>query len=166
MQVKVEGIEELKRKVAKVTPPGNARIMRDFFDGATALVARRAQAAAPKGPLGKSGRLKKTHVAVDPAPVPGWGEVGVGEPFAIYVHEGTGPAAGRKAYFPNVNPGSELHDWAQAQGADPFLVGRAIQRKGTEPRPWLKEAAEASIPEINRLVDGTAKKIEEAFSNG
>lgn len=65
--------------------------------------------------------------------------------YALYVHEGTGPAVGNASYFP---PPQKLERWARLHGFPPgggFLVARAISERGTEARPFLLDALPAAL---------------------
>jgi HK97 gp10 family phage protein len=59
------------------------------------------------------------------------GRVGTNAPYGRYVEEGTRP------HFP---PVAALAGWARRHGAEPFVVARAISRRGTRARPYLKPA--------------------------
>lgn len=65
--------------------------------------------------------------------------------YAVYVHEGTGPAVGRPAFMP---PTSALRGWAQRHGIPEsalFALARSIGRRGLTPRKFLEgPALEAS----------------------
>ena len=63
---------------------------------------------------------------------------GAGMPYGLYLHEGTGPAVGRAAFFPPVAP---FREWAKRVLGDEslgFLVARAVGRKGLTPRKFLE----------------------------
>ena len=63
---------------------------------------------------------------------------GAASGYALYVHEGTGPAVGQPAYWP---PRAALEEWARAHGIPVFLVQRAIHRRGTRPAKYLERPA-------------------------
>lgn len=58
--------------------------------------------------------------------------VSVGTPlkYGVYVHQGTRP------HFPPVNA---LRGWANRHNINPYLVSRAIARRGTKARRFLKD---------------------------
>lgn len=82
-------------------------------------------------------------------------ELGYGGPatkYAVFVHEGTGPAVGHKAFMP---PSDALEAWAIRHGFPPgsgFIVARAIGQHGAPPLKYLEkpvlEAAEQVGPTL------------------
>jgi hypothetical protein len=68
---------------------------------------------------------------------------GAAKGYAVYVHEGTGPAVGKPAYMP---PSDALKPWVKKKMGVPesevdnvaFLVARKIGRTGTEPTKYLE----------------------------
>ncbi|TXH07873.1 MAG: hypothetical protein E6R04_11900 [Spirochaetes bacterium] len=72
------------------------------------------------------------------------GELKNTAPYAVFVHEGTRP------HFP---PLDDIKPWADRHGIPPFLVARAISKKGTKGKPFFKDAIEKSEAEINRIFD-------------
>ncbi len=65
------------------------------------------------------------------------GEVSVGVRYAIAVHEGTRP------HWPNWKDAG-FQNWAHRKGMNPYLVARAISRRGTKANPFLRKAVESS----------------------
>jgi hypothetical protein len=64
--------------------------------------------------------------------------------YAVYVHEGIGPAVGRPPFMPPVGP---FEDWAARHGMEGagFLIARAVGQRGIKPtkyleRPFLEHA--------------------------
>lgn len=85
--------------------------------------------------------------------------VGVGGLGAI-VHTGTNYAAavheGTKPHWTSVR---NLEDWAKKKGINPYVVQRAIARRGTKAQPFMKEAVEENGSALQRIAD---KKIQDA----
>lgn len=70
------------------------------------------------------------------------GEVGPNTGYSLYVERGTeGPRTGP--------PLSAIAPWAIAHGISPYLVQRAIARKGTKAQPFLLPALEESRGDID-----------------
>lgn len=94
---------------------------------------------------------------------PTWATVGSDDPVARFGEYGTGelsedPESSHRAYFPNV---LALTPWAEEKGISPFLVARAIFRKGgTEPRHFLRDAVEEANRQMPRLLSRFAGEIE------
>lgn len=123
-------LEQLRRRVSdKRTKVG--RVMAVAADPAEHytqyLGVRVASAAARKAPR-DTGRLSRSlsFTFTD-----GGGQVSAETPYARWVHEGT------RAHWP---PPAATAGWARRHGIPNFLVGRAIARRGTRARPFLREA--------------------------
>lgn len=69
------------------------------------------------------------------------GRVGTNVPYGRYVEEGTRP------HWP---PVAAVAGWARRHGIEPFLVARAISRRGTKARPYLKPALTKNLATIDR----------------
>lgn len=89
------------------------------------------------------------HVRAAPGGL-GWiiGCGGPAAPYALYVHEGVGPAVGRPAFMP---PPSSLEGWAARHGipTDPgtlFVLARAIGRRGIPARKFLETPFRERVP--------------------
>lgn len=85
---------------------------------------------------------------------------GAASDYAVYVHEGTGPAVGRPAFMP---PVSIIQEWAQRHGIDPslgFVIARAIGQRGLEPKKFLeKPLLEAATDMADRIAVELRGKI-------
>jgi hypothetical protein len=60
-----------------------------------------------------------------------------------------GGASRTQPHWPPWGPGSQLAAWADAKGIAPYLVARAISRKGTPLIPYLKDAISDSQPALD-----------------
>lgn len=88
---------------------------------------------------------------------------GAGAPYAVYIHEGTGPAVGRPQFMP---PPSAIEGWVRRNlrpASDDearrlaFIVARAISRRGLAPTKFLSaplnEAAAGMDVRLARRLD-------------
>lgn len=145
IRVRITGLDEAERKLG---PQLLAKPVRNFFERGTVTIQSGARERAPVD----RGRLRNSIMRdIDPGLIPRRAAVGTDVFYAPYVHEGTRP------HWP---PVSALRGWARRHGMNPYLVARAIARRGTKPRPFLREAFEAALPEIDRLIDVMAGEIE------
>ena len=80
------------------------------------------------------------------------GEVGPSKKYGIYVEFGRRPG--------KPPPVSAIAPWARRKGiAVPYLVARAIGRRGIPPRPFLRPAVESNRSKIEAIFDGVAKIV-------
>ncbi len=82
------------------------------------------------------------------------GEVGPSVKYGLYVERG------RRAGRPP--PAAALASWSRRHGVTPFLVARAIGRRGTRPRPFLLPAYEKHKGTITDLFAKIGLKVVEA----
>lgn len=98
------------------------------------------------GALRSSGhvQLPRRTASGDIEVVLGYG--GAASDYAVFVHEGTGPAVGRPRYWPPIEP---LKDWARKKLGDErlgYAVQRKIHAKGTEGKKFLEIPFNAALP--------------------
>jgi len=74
--------------------------------------------------------------------------------YAKYTITGRGPGK-----MPPFGDGSDLANWARRAGINPFLVARAIGRKGTKGIPYMEDAYQNIKNEINRDGDTAVEQI-------
>lgn len=60
-------------------------------------------------------------------------------------------------------PIAAISAWANAHGIPPFVLARSIGRKGIKGRFYMRRAAEAAGPFVQRQFDNAARKIEAAW---
>lgn len=63
---------------------------------------------------------------------------GAASQYAVYIHEGTGPAVGRPQFMP---PSSAFEEWGARHGFPPgsgFILARSVGRRGLKPRKFLE----------------------------
>lgn len=81
-------------------------------------------------------------------------EVRAHSDYAIYTISGRRPGK-----MPPFQEGSDLANWARRAGINPFLVARAIGRKGTKGIPYMEEAYTNIRREIERDGDDAVEKV-------
>lgn len=82
------------------------------------------------------------------------GEVSPTSKHAIFVHEGRKP--GR---MPPFQEGTALNSWARRRGINPFVVARAIGRKGTKKNQFMHKAFASIKPKAEREAQTTLGNI-------
>jgi hypothetical protein len=99
-------------------------------------------ASVPEAPVGVSGALRASHFVRPPKITPfgasvEFGYGGVAGGYALYVHEGVGPAVGQPPFFP---PSEAFEDWARLKGIDvpAFVIARSVGQKGIKPTKFLE----------------------------
>ncbi|KKK86974.1 hypothetical protein LCGC14_2757880 [marine sediment metagenome] len=75
-------------------------------------------------------------------------------PHSIYAHEGTKP------HWPPVDA---VRGWAERHGIEPFLVARAISKKGTKAVPFLKDAAEETFQRLQPSLLSFSRGVEKQW---
>jgi hypothetical protein len=95
------------------------------------------------GALRATGTVKHPRYgAADISVLMGFG--GPAAPYAVYIHEGTGPAVGRPPFHPPVEP---FKDWARRVLGDEsaaYAVAKSVGQKGLKPRKFLERPFRAS----------------------
>ena len=140
---KVEGLEELIRKVDAVTLLSGP--LRRFFERATLIVVRFTKLRAPY----RTGRLQGGITKrIDPRPLPLWGQVATG-----VTHKGVS--------YPTV---LEMGH-ATRKGADRSILFhyRATARKGQFTRGWWSGGLADSQREIGEAMDAMGREVEAAW---
>lgn len=138
--------------------PNAKRIVGDAvaagLDKASALLWREAILNTPKstGTLAKSimRDIEPTHAKIYPTLM-----------YGLYVHEGTKPHGIPKS---EIQPGGSLYRWAKKKGIDPYLVARAIARKGTKAQPWLAQTMDKSEKAVIDLFEDALNKAVNALT--
>lgn len=123
--------------------------LQDALNRASALVWQRSIERAPAS----TGTLKKS---IQRDLYPTYAQVYPTVQYGLYVHEGTRP------HWPPVaetKPGGSIYRWAQKKGIPPFLVARAIARRGTKGQPWLADIAKNDWKEVQEVFINTLDKI-------
>ena len=148
--ITVTGWDELIKKCNDPAVLGEP--MRDFFTKSTLEIQRDTQELTPVD----TGRLRASFTSmVDPSPMPLFGQMGTVVEYAPYVEFGTRP------HFP---PISALRAWGASHGINPYLVARAIARRGTRARLMLQTAINNNMSNLNTWLGEAARSIEDRWS--
>lgn len=100
-----------------------------------------------------TGNLRRTIThRVDSAPIPTFAIIGTNAPYAIYVHEGRRPG--------KMPPVQALLGWARRHGVNPYVLARAIGRRGIRGRPFLRNALQRMRGQIDGALRTAARQIE------
>lgn len=118
------------------------------------------------GPLKANGFVQPAVVTQAGVSVTlGYGGAAAG--YAVYVHEGTGPAVGRPAFMP---PVSVIRDWAKRHNIPEdaaFPIARAIGRRGLRPLKYLERPLnEARAGMETRLAAALAREVARLSGGG
>jgi hypothetical protein len=177
-QIEVKGLKELQGKLDDVEWAA-APIHRFFQRSGNAIQGN----AVPLVPTDR-GRLRdslnaNTAVKISGrVPTPDYVSVGTNVKYAKYVEFGRDPGkpappvAQIEAWLRRKNKvGKQARTMIDRNGNSvpvrslAFLIARSIGRKGIEARPFLRDGAEQSIPQIERYVSVLASELEEAARN-
>jgi hypothetical protein len=158
--IRITGLPELMAKLDR--PAWAERPVRDLHDTWRFFVERGAKGKAPvwRGQLRRSITSER-----DDARLPRWSRVGTNLPYAPAMEGGTGlladlPGGTGTRHWP---PTAGVAPWARAHGMAPFLVARAIGRRGgLRPRRFLRGAAEEAERRLPRWLGECALAIERA----
>jgi len=149
LSIKVSGDESLAARLDPAKALGGP--FRRMLDRSGITVVNRAK---PNTPVWQ-GRLRASIAhEIDPAPIPLWATVGTNVVYGPFVEEDTRP------HWP---PLAAIAPWAQAHGMDPFLVARAISRRGTKGRHMLANALRDSQDDIQRFADQAEREVKAAL---
>lgn len=84
---------------------------------------------------------------------------GAAKDYALYIHEGIGPAVGRPAFMPPVAP---FREWARRVLGDEslgFVIARSVGMKGLKPRKYLERP-------LRRKARGMGRRIARRIRKG
>jgi len=143
IQITINGDKDLAARLNSHLADGPKR---RFLTRSAFLIEGRAKVNASKNiDTGTGVNSIQTSVSADSA------TVGTNEEHMLYLHEGTRP------HFP---PIAAVTPWALRHGIDPFLVALGISRHGTKANPFLRDAFDQSVGDINGFVGDMAREIE------
>lgn len=148
--VQVRGTQRLMQELGRLNGQAYAVAGGALFQEAEAVMATsKERVPVDMGTLRASGHVQPPKVRGTTIEVVlGYG--GAASGYALFVHEGTGPAVGRPAFMPPVDV---IRAWAVRHGipADAaFVIARAIGRRGLRPTKFL----EAPLREAERGMAG------------
>lgn len=148
IKVQIKGMKELQEKLGRF---GDKTYLKDLKRGmviSTGLVKNTARTIVPVD-TGALRRSIKDNVKYSLR-----GIEGIIEPMEKY---GAAVEFGRKpGAFP---PIGALDRWARKRGLNPFLVARAIARKGTKAQPFMKPAFEMTKAKITSIFNSIIKRL-------
>lgn len=142
MSLTLPALPKFRAALAKLGPQMYQIAGRALYREAERIMADSKQNYVPvdMGILRSSGFVKPPVVTGSSAVVEmGYG--GAASSYALYVHEGTGPAVGRPPFMP---PVEVIRRWARRHGIDEaaaFPIARAIGRRGLRPLKYLEQPA-------------------------
>lgn len=130
--VTIEGLERLQAGVV-AAPATLEREVRAGMVASSKIVEATQREMAPKFSGTLIGSIASTITATSAT-------IGPRAPYAQYVERGRGPG--------KPPPVSAVEPWARAHGIDPFLLARAIGRRGTKPHPFVQPSLERNVSRI------------------
>lgn len=145
MEFSLQGEKELQRAIKRAGDRVEDLLASGLFREAEGIMAKsKPEVPVDQGVLRASGFVRKPKRAGVRTSVDlGYG--GAAKSYALFVHEGTGPAAGRSPYFP---PPEALKGWARRTLGDEslaFIVARAIGQRGTKGVKFLERPLRAAV---------------------
>ena len=147
IEITITGMDELIQKVGN-TPELLGEPLRNFFNHSTMTLQRNAQMLTPVD----TGRLRASETTeIDSSPIPLWGRTGTNVYYGIFVEEDTIP------HWPPVNA---LRGWATRHGMNPFLLARAISRRGTKGKHMFSQSLASNKENISNFLQNAAYEIE------
>ena len=160
--VQIDGLQELIDR-SKDTGALIGKPLRRFFTKAGMAVQKHATQAAPVD----TGRLRASiHYEVDNTSVPTWAEIGPAVEYGASVEFGIGvfnegPGGMGQRPLPTA---AQLEGWARRHGANPYVVARAIERRGgIPPNAYMRGGLKAAQAEIDRALQDCAREIGEQW---
>ena len=138
VRVKLEGVEKVRKALADAGRRGPQLLGRALFLEGEAIMAR-SKPLVPvfEGALRASGFVKLPVIRGRSVSVTlGYG--GAASRYAVFIHEGVGPAVGRPAFNP---PASAFVEWTRRVLGDEslaFVVARSVGQKGFKGSKFLE----------------------------
>lgn len=145
MNIRVDGDNELAARLDPAKVLGGP--FRRMLDRSGITVANRAKRNTPVW----QGRARASIAhEVDTAPIPLWVKIGSNVAYMPFLEEDTRP------HWP---PLAAIAPWAKAHGIAPFLVARAISRRGTKGRHMLANGLRDSESDIRGFADRIEQEV-------
>jgi len=85
------------------------------------------------------------------------GKVGSSQAYGVFVEKGA------RAHFP---PIAAISGWARRHGVPPFLVARAIARRGTKAQPFMEPAFHKNRARIEQLFEKIGLQVAQHIAGG
>ncbi len=138
LRVEFKGIKELKKAFDQARQRAEASLaVAIFLEAEGVMRASKREVPVDQGILRSSGFVKKPTNRLGKIQVV-FGYGGAAKAYALFLHEGTGPAVGRSSFMPPVDV---FKDWARRVLGDEslgFVVARAVGQRGLKPRKFLE----------------------------
>lgn len=153
MEIKVEGLEQLQRKIRKLTEP-----IGPLIEEIVEFAYEKAKEGAKPDVHAKGTIASQMKKELAPGPMPLHGKVYNPSVIAKVIEEGRKPGG----KLPSV---TNVGRWAEAHGlaAPAFKVARAFQQRGTKGVKFMEKAREATEKKLPKLLKGAAQKIEKGW---
>lgn len=163
VRAEIRGANELRRAIRRAGKRGLDAVARGLFlEGEAIMADSKPLVPVDEAILRASGFVRPPDRSGQSIVVElGYG--GAAKDYAVFVHEGTGPAVGRPRYFP---PVSALEGWAARKLGDPklaYVVARSIHQKGTKPTKFLEKPFKARRRGMERRL---ARRVRRAMEVG
>ena len=142
----IEGTPQLQAALRRAGAAGPQLLGRGLYQEAEGIMTTSKQSHVPvdAGVLKTSGFVRPPEARGAAVSVElGYG--GAASAYAVYVHEGTGPAVGRPAFMPPVDV---IRAWAKRHGIPEdaaFPIARAIGQRGLKPLKYLERPLLAAV---------------------
>jgi HK97 gp10 family phage protein len=152
LNVNIEGIEKMVSAMNALDKKGPMAMGAALWKEGERIMAKSKELVpVDMGTLRASGHVTLPQVTATGASVTlGYG--GAASNYAVYVHEGTGPAVGRPAFMPPVDA---IRDWAVRHGLDEslaFVVARAIGQRGLPSLKYLEKPLQEAAPDMGERI--------------
>ncbi len=147
IDVKIEGLEKLQAGVS-AAPATLASDVRTAMTAGSLLIEGAARGLAPKDTGRLAGSI--THT------ITGGGanltsKIGPSVQYGLYVEKGRGPG--------KPPPVGAVAGWAARKGINPYVLARAIGRRGTKPRPYMLPAFTGNVGRVTALFVKVGAKV-------
>lgn len=163
IQVDILGTKQMAARLQQLGKTAAEAIGAALYREAEAIMAKSlAIVPVDLGPLRASGHVQAPVILPNGATVTiGYG--GPAAPYAIYIHEGTGPAVGRKPFFPSKAFAEAMEEWGQRHGfpeGSGWAIAISIGKKGLQPRKYLERPLLEAAPGMgHRIAEAMEKEL-------
>jgi hypothetical protein len=137
MEFQLVGLDQVLRNVQRVGPFLSRELGAQMYEDSERIMTEsKSNVPVDLGVLRASGRVQ-SPVYTDRSVTVTLSYGGAASAYAVYVHEGIGPAVGRPAFMPPVEP---FEEWARRHGMEGmgFVIARAVGMRGLKPTKYLE----------------------------
>lgn len=161
--VRIEGGKELAKSFARAQDRALAELVRALQVEAEGVMRdSKREVPVDMGILRSSGFVNRPKVRGQGVSITmGYG--GAAKDYAVYIHEGIGPAVGRPAFMPPVAP---FREWAKRVLGDEslgFVIARSVGQKGLKPRKYLERPLRKRSRGMGRRI---ARRVRKGLERG